>query len=36
MIFHLFVRQIVERLQNQHPEHQNGIERLPPGAALLS
>src|SRR5262249_32351890 len=35
LIFHLLVRQIVERLQNQHPEHQDGIERLPAGAALL-
>ena len=31
----LLVRQIVERLQHQHPEHQDGIERLPAGAALL-
>ena len=29
------VRQIVERLQHQHPEHQDGIERLPAGATLL-
>ena len=35
LIFHLLVRQIVERLQHQHPEHQDGIERLPAGAALL-
>ena len=32
---HLLVRQIVERLQHQHPEHQDGIERLPAGAAFL-
>jgi hypothetical protein len=35
LIFHLLVRQIVERLQNQHPEHQEGIEQLSAGAALL-
>ena len=35
LIFQLLVRQIVERLQNQHPEHQHGIKRLPAGAALL-
>src|SRR5262249_45603210 len=29
------VRQIVERRQHEHPEHQDGIERLPAGAAFL-
>jgi hypothetical protein len=35
LIFNLLVRQIVQRLQHQHPEHYNDINRLAAGLALL-
>ena len=34
LIFRLLVRKIVQRLQNQHPEHHDRIDRLPASAAL--
>jgi hypothetical protein len=34
LAFHLLVRKIVERLQNQHPEHHDRIKRLTASAAF--
>src|SRR5258706_7122588 len=35
LILNLFVGQIVKRLQHQHPKHNNDINRLAAGVALL-
>jgi hypothetical protein len=35
LIVDLFVRQIVKRLQHQHPKHHHDVDRLAAGAALL-
>ncbi len=36
LIVNLFVGQIVKRLQHQHPKHNNDINPLAAGAALLA
>jgi hypothetical protein len=34
LVFDLLIGQVVKRLQHQHLEHHDGVERLAPGVAL--